>query len=122
MAVRQLLVVSAFLFPLTQPCQAGPCTKDIEAMQARIDARLSAMAAAGPSAKQSVRAQLHRQPNRGSIASAERKLGELSPETIVKVNAAMDRAQKADAAGDESGCRKALAEVAGIFGPEPAVK
>lgn len=122
MTVRQLLIASAALFPLALPCQAGPCTKDIEAMQVRIEARLNTKAAAGPSAKQSVGAQLHRQPTPDSIANAERKLGDLSPDTIVKVNAAMDRAQKADAAGDESGCRKALDEVAAALGPEPAAK
>jgi hypothetical protein len=122
MTVRQLLAISAFLFPLTQLCQAGPCTKEIEAMQARSDAGVGTMAAAGPSAKQSVGAQLHRQPTRSSMASVERQLGQLSPDTIVKVNAAMDRAQKADAAGDETECRKALDEVARIFVAEPAVK
>ena len=117
MTVRQLLIGSAALFPLALPCQAGPCTKDIEAMQVRIEARLNAMAAKGPSAKQSVGAQMHRQPTPDSIANAERKLGDLSPSTIVKVNSAMDRAQKADSAGDESGCRQALNEVAGLIAP-----
>jgi hypothetical protein len=117
MAIRQLLVISAStLCLLTLPCQAGPCSKDIESMQARIDARLNAVAAAGPSAKQSVEAQRHRQPTPGSIASAERQLGELSPSTIVKVNEAMERAQKADTAGDEAACKQALAEVEQAIG------
>lgn len=85
-------------------------------MQARIEARLHALAAAGPSAKQSVEAQRHRQPTPGSMASAERQLGELSPSAIVKVNAAMDRAQKADAAGDAAACKQALAEVEQAIG------
>lgn len=118
MAIRQsLLITASALCLLTPPCQAGPCTKDIESMQARIDAHLGKTAAAGPSAKQSVGAQMHRQPTAGSMANAERQLGELSPETIVKVNEAMDRAQKADVAGDESGCRQALDEVARVIGP-----
>ena len=78
---------------------------------------MGAAAATGPSAKQSVGAQMHREPTPNSIANAERKLGDLSPSTIVKVNAAMDRAQKADNAGDEKGCRQALAEVASAIGP-----
>jgi hypothetical protein len=117
MTIRQLaLIGAAGLLLSTLPCRAGPCSKDIESMQSKIDARLNAVAAAGPDAKQSVQAQMHRQPTPGSIANAERELGELSPSTIVKVNAAMNRAQKADSAGDESGCRQALAEVARVIG------
>lgn len=117
MTVRQRFVMSALtLCFLTLPCQAGPCTKDIERVQAKIDARLHALAAAGPSADQSVGAQMHRQPTPGSMASAERQLGELSPSAIVKVNAAMDRAQKADAAGDAAACKLALAEVEQAIG------
>jgi hypothetical protein len=118
MTIRHLVLIGAAVLLLsTLPGRAGPCTKDIEATQAKIEARLNALAAAGPSAEQSVGAQLHRQPTPGSIANAERKLGDLSPETIVKVNAAMDRAQKADNAGDERGCRQALAEVAHLIEP-----
>jgi hypothetical protein len=117
MTIRQRFFLSAAaLCLLTLPCQAGPCTKDIDSMQARIDAHLGKTAAAGPSAKQSVGAQMHRQPTPGSMANAERQLGELSPETIVKVNAAMDRAGKADAAGDDVACKQALAEVAEALG------
>ena len=80
-------------------------------MQAKIDARLNALAAAGPSTGQSVGAQMHRQPTPGSIANVERKLGELSVDTIKKVNDAMLRAHNADIAGDKSGCGSALVEV-----------
>jgi len=111
------LIGAAGLLLSVLPAQAGPCTKDIVSMQARIDAHLGKAAAAGPTADQSVGAQMHRQPTPNSIANAERKLGDLSPTTIVKVNAAMDRAQKADVAGDEKGCRQALAEVARIIAP-----
>jgi hypothetical protein len=118
MAIRQLAMIGAAgLLLSTLPCRAGPCAKDIVSMQARIEARLNAVAATGPSAKQSVQAQMHRQPTPNSMANAERKLGELPPSTIVKVNDAMARAQKADTAGDESGCRQALAEVARIIRP-----
>ena len=118
MTIRQLAMIGAAgLLLTTLPCRAGPCAKDIVSMQARVDAHLGQAAAAGPSAKQSVQAQMHRQPTPNSMANAERKLGDLSPSTIIKVNAAMDRAQKADGAGDESGCRQALAEVARIIGP-----
>jgi hypothetical protein len=116
MIIRQFVLIGAAgLLLSTLPCRAGSCSKDIEKMQSRIEARLNAAAAAGPSAKQSVRAQLHHQPTPNSIANVERKLRELSPSTIVKVNDAMERAQKADRAGDKKGCRKALAEVSRII-------
>ena len=118
MTARQFaLIGAAGLLLSTVPCAAGPCAKDIVSMQARIEARMGQLAAAGPSAKQSLGAQMHRQPTPGSMANAERKLGELSPDTIVKVNKAMDRAQKADNGGDEKGCRQALEDVARIIGP-----
>ena len=118
MTVRQLLVISPFaLSLLTLPCQAGPCSKDIERIQVLIDTKLNAVAAAGPSAEQSSEAQMHRQPTPRSMAEAESKLGELSPSTIAKVRAAMVRAHNADIAGDADGCNKALAEVRDQIGP-----
>jgi hypothetical protein len=118
MAIRRLLVISPFaLSLLAVPCQAGPCSKDLERVQVLIDTKLNAIAAAGPTADQSASAQLHRQPTPGSIAQAEQKLGELSPSTIENVKAAMTRARSADAAGDADGCNRALAEVRSHIGP-----
>jgi len=111
MTVRQLLLAGAALFVVSVPAHAGPCSKDIERVQMKIDARLNALAAAGPSAKQSVGAQLHRQPTPRSIAGAEHGLGEVSSSTMEKVGDAMTRARKADAAGDVSACQRALADV-----------
>jgi hypothetical protein len=109
MAIRRLLVVSAStLALLTLPCEAGPCSKDIERMQVDIDVKLNALAAAGPSEKQSVDAQMHRQPTPRSFAEAESKVGDLPPSAIEKVKDAMDRARKADAAGDKTACESAL--------------
>jgi hypothetical protein len=118
MTVRRLLVISPFALAfLALPCQAGPCSKDIERIQVLVDARLNAIAAAGPAAEQSTAAQLHRQPTPGSMAEAEQKLGELSPSAIEKVKAAMTRARNADAAGDADGCNRALAEIQSKIGP-----
>ena len=118
MTVRRLLIISPFaLSLLALPCQAGPCSKDIERIQVLIDTKLNAIAAAGPTADQSTAAQLHRQPTPGSIAQAEQKLGELSPSTIEKVKDAMTRARSADTAGDADGCQRALAEVQNQIGP-----
>ena len=79
--IRRLLELSAAaLAASTIACSAGPCSPEIERMQARLDARLQAAARAGPSAPESSRALHHRQPTPGSIASAEIGLGEISPE------------------------------------------
>ncbi|HZQ14527.1 MAG TPA: hypothetical protein VFB31_17120 [Pseudolabrys sp.] len=117
MHLKQLFAVAPVaLAVLALPCQAGPCSKDIERVQVLIDARLNAIAASGPSADQSAAAQLHRQPTPRSMAEAESRLGELSPDTIAKVSEAMSRARAADGAGDKDGCDRALAEIQGHLG------
>lgn len=118
MTIRQLLVIStSTLFLLTLPCQAGPCSHDIESMQLSIDVKLNAIAAAGPVGGQSTGAQTHHQPTPGSIAKAEIKLGELSSRTAEEIKDAMTRARKADIAGDKSGCGQALADAQRALGP-----
>jgi hypothetical protein len=95
---------------------AGPCSDQIDAMQARIDAALEAKAAAGPTGKEGVPAGMSVQPTPRSIAAAEEKLGDVSPQTIAAVAQGMASARTADAAGDEPTCDKALADVARVIG------
>ena len=95
---------------------AGPCTDDIEKMLARIDAKLHALAAAGPTGRQ-VGASTHVQPTPRSMAAAEEKLGDVSAETAAAVRQAMLRASAADSAGDKNACEQALAEVQRAIGP-----
>ena len=92
---------------------AGPCSPEIERMQAQIDARVQAQAAAGPAARETTAATLHRQPTPRSIAAAE----SFSAERIQAVRAAMTRARQADDAGDRSACEQALADVQRAIGP-----
>src|SRR5260370_39419019 len=75
---------------------AGPCSAAIDAMQARIDAKLEAKAAAGPTAKEGVAAGMSVQPTPRSIAAAEEKLGEISPKNVKAIRRGMARAQAAD--------------------------
>ena len=96
---------------------AGPCSGDIDKMQARINAALDAKAAAGPTAKEGTFAGMSKQPTPRSMAAAEEKLGELSPQTIDAVRQAMVKARAADSAGDSSVCASALAEVQRAIGP-----
>jgi hypothetical protein len=55
---------------------AGPCSLEIDRIQDRVDAMIAATAAAGPSARESTAAMMHRQPTPNSIAAAEEGLGE----------------------------------------------
>jgi hypothetical protein len=110
--VTRLAVLSApIAFALTSGAHAGPCTTEIDRVQARIDAALRARAGAGPSAPESPAARTHRQPTPGSIAAAEEKLGEVSAQRAQVMEQAMARARAADSAGDKSACEQALADV-----------
>ncbi len=101
---------------------AGPCAKQIDQMQARIDARLAALAASGAAERESVAATTDRQPTPGSIAVAEERVGELSAETIASVGHAMESARAADSAGDTRSCEQALAEVEHVLAARPAAR
>jgi hypothetical protein len=118
MSIKRLIMLSAVAIAAsTSTAHAGPCTPDIDRMQARVDARLAAKSAAGPSAKESTEARVHRQPTPGSIARAEESLREMSAETAAAVKRALDRARTADKANDRNVCQQALAEVQRLMGP-----
>jgi hypothetical protein len=91
---------------------ARPCSDDIAQAESRLNKRLEAIAAAGPSGPQDATAfGKHLQPTPRTVATAEEKLGELSQQKIEAIRHAMERARAADAAGDKSACRQALADV-----------
>ena len=93
---------------------AGPCTKQISQVEQRIRQAQAGSPPGGagePSAPQSVGAQLHHQPTPGSVQSAERM-------AIADGDAALERAHKADAAGDGAACTRALTEAKAIYGVE----
>ena len=50
-------------------------------------------------------------------AAAEAKLGDVSPQRVKAIKAAMARARKADIAGNQSACEKALADAQRALGP-----
>lgn len=103
-------LVAGLLCTGTAAAHAGPCIDEIAQVQARYDARLNAAAASGPTAPESTAATMHRQPTPNSVAGAEVKLGELSPENADAFTAAMKRAREADAAGDGGACEQALGD------------
>src|ERR1700731_3087 len=80
--------------------QAGPCTADI----AQFDAAIRQSAGnpfAGLTARQSVNAELGRQPTPESLHQAKERLKS-------QFSAAMVRAKRYDAQGNRSGCTRAL--------------
>lgn len=81
---------------------SGPCTAQI----AKLERQISVIAPgpeSGPTASQSVGAQLHHQPTPGAVEHAERIAHK-------DADAALERARKADAASDTTLCQAALAE------------
>ena len=96
---------------------AGPCSHEIDRTQVDVDAWLNASAAAGPATRESTAATDHRQPTPSSIAAAEARLGDVSPQKVEAVKAAMVRARQADGAGDLNACEQALADARRALGP-----
>jgi hypothetical protein len=109
MVHRLILVGGAFLTLTVQTSYAGPCTQEIDSVQAQVDARIDAAAGSGRAGTESAAALQQRQPTPASIAAAEQKLGEGKPEEAAV--AALARARAADASGDKAGCDEALALV-----------
>ena len=83
------------------PAHAGPCTTAIAQFEQAV--RQSAgNPDAGPMARQSIGAQLDRQPTPGSVKRAEER-------AQTAFMAALARAKRLDARGDRAGCKRALA-------------
>jgi hypothetical protein len=79
-------------------------------MQARIDARVEAIAAAGPFVPPGISAGSV-QPTPFGMASVEEKMGEVSRNKVDAVRDAMARARAASVAGNYKACETALADV-----------
>ena len=116
-APRSLICGAIALVASMSASYAGPCSDDIVKMQARIDAKVAAKAASGPTAQQGPAAGMSRQPTPHSIAEAEARIGEVSSDTVDAVRQAMLRARAADSAGDKTACEQALADADRAMGP-----
>ena len=112
-----MIMSAAALAASISTAYAGPCSLEIDKMQARIETKLESNAAAGLGARESTNALLHRQPTPGSIAAAEERLGELSDQKVAAVAQAMERARAADGRGDNRACEQALADAQRAIGP-----
>jgi hypothetical protein len=90
---------------------AGPCSEQIAQIEEQVTAppaRVVPAPQSAPTDTQSVGAQLHHQPTPGSVAQAEHTANNDG-------TAAIDRAKKADAAGDAVGCNEAVAEARRVY-------
>src|SRR5262245_40956185 len=106
-----ILWIAVVLALSTSATFASPCSQEIDRVQASIDAKLEAQAAAGRFARESTAATMHRQPTPGSIAAAEVRLGEVSSEKVDAVEVLMTQAREAERVGDQSTCVQALTKV-----------
>jgi hypothetical protein len=117
MNTPQLLVASSLaLVASISTSHAGPCSSEIDRAMAEIDTKLKAVAAAGPTAKQSSAATMHRQPTPKSVGAAETGVGDVSAAQVEAVKAAIARAREADGAGDQNACEQALADARQALG------
>lgn len=105
---RVTTVAAALLATTLLPvsAHAGPCAADIDWVQAQTDAWIDGTAGRGRVETESTAATDHREPTPESIARSERHLdGATAGQTAL---AALAQARQADAAGDWSGCERAL--------------
>jgi hypothetical protein len=86
---------------------AGPCTAQIATIEQQIE-RTPPGPETGPTAPQSVDAQLHHQPTPGDVVHAEHVANK-------EADAALDRARTADAAGGVAGCIAAVNEAKRLY-------
>ena len=99
MRVTAAFVVAVLLLSTT--AHAGPCGSEIAQFEQAV--RQSANKPdAGPTARQSIGAQLDRQPTPESIARAEAR-------AQTTFEASLARAKRFDARGNRAGCTRALA-------------
>jgi hypothetical protein len=117
MGPLRLLALAAMVAASAGAAHAGPCSAQIDVMQARFDAKLASAARGGPTGRETVAATDHRQPTPDSIAAAEESLGDLTPRTVEAIESGMSRARKADAEGNKAACEAALAEVRRAIAP-----
>ena len=107
---RVLLLMAATFAAGADAAQAGPCTTQIAEVERYIQ-RSHFGPSGGPTAPQSIGAQLHHQPTPGSVERAESQARDMA-------EAALNRAREADAVGDASACNKAVDEARLIYGLE----
>jgi hypothetical protein len=102
---------AAILFCGIGTAHSGPCTADINKFEHQIAGDVPGPDS-GPTASQSVGAQLHHQPTPGSVGQAAHVANKDG-------DAAIERAKTADAAGDAAACNQALTEARRLYDVQP---
>lgn len=102
---RFALMTGAVLAAGIGCAQAGPCTADIQKIEKAVSEPNSPV---GPTARQSVGAQMGRQPTPASMAQAEQKAGS-------RYQAALTRAQALDNQNNPA-CKKAVKKLKALVG------
>jgi hypothetical protein len=101
------IFVTATIGPGIPPAHAGPCSIEIAQFEQAV--RQSAgNPSAGPTAPQSIGAQIGRQPTPGSIKHAEAR-------AQTAFEATLARSKRFDARGNRAGCTKALADAKRMY-------
>ena len=99
--VRVIVAFVVSILLLSATAHAGPCSNAIAQFEQAV--RQSANKPdAGPTARQTIGAQLDRQPTPGSVARAEAR-------AQATFEASLARAKQFDARGNRAGCTRALA-------------
>jgi hypothetical protein len=98
---------AAILFCGGGAAQSGPCTQQIVLLEHQIVGDTPGPNS-GPTAPQTVGAQLHHQPTPNSVGLAEHVANQDG-------DAAIERAKQADAADDATGCSEALVEARRLY-------
>jgi uncharacterized iron-regulated membrane protein len=105
--IGRVVLIGVGLVAGTGLAHSGPCTAQI----AQLEQQISAMPPGpqtGPTAPQTLGAQLHFQPTPEDVAHAQRVANKDG-------DAAVARAKAADAAGDAAGCKAALAQAKDLY-------
>jgi hypothetical protein len=106
--LRFWALATVCLVGATVGAQAGPCTKQIAQVENQIR-RAARGPDSGPTATQTVGAQLHHQPTPGAVENAEAR-------ARADGRLALERARQADAAADANACARALDEARALYG------
>jgi hypothetical protein len=111
-ALFLVFTVIAALVPTAT--RAGPCTFEIDRLEAAVDARSDTTASTRRMGRESTAGTEHRQPTPDSIAQAEESLSE-GPD-YWQVLAKVARAREADQVGDAVSCEQVLGAVRTALG------
>ena len=105
--IKAFSVIVVLLMTLSS-AYAGPCTAELAQIEQQIGPD-NAGASAGPSAPQSVAAQLGQQPTPATVQGAERKANALAQTTLQRV-------RQADDDNNAAACNQAFSHLKDLYG------